>query len=63
MLFTEPRVAARKLRLGYFVDFEHQQRADLGYGGQAPWLVALAKRPPQRRPPTTIPTPPTPPSR
>jgi len=63
MLFTEPRVVAKKHRLGLFADFVHQQRADLAYGGQAPLLSALARRPPEQRPASTIPTPPTPPSR
>lgn len=63
MLFTEPRVVAKKQRLGLFVDFGQQQQADLNYGGQAPLLRALARKPPERRPDSTIPTPPSPPSR
>ena len=63
MLFTEPRVAAAQQRLGFFADFKHQQRADLGYGGQEPLLLNVIKRPPERRPPTTIPNPQTPPTR
>ncbi|MBN2359961.1 MAG: hypothetical protein JXR83_10955 [Deltaproteobacteria bacterium] len=63
MLFTEPPVIAKKNRLGFFVDFAQQQRTDLDYGGQAPLLRVIAKKPPEHRPPATVPAPPTPPTR
>ena len=63
MLYTEPDVEAVRLKLGRFDNYEHQQRADLDYGGQGVWLRRLAQRPPEQRSDETIPAPPTPPSR
>jgi hypothetical protein len=63
MLYTEPVVEAVRLKLGFFDNYEHQQRADLSYGGQDAWLRRLAERQPEARPDGTIPAPPTPPTR
>jgi len=63
MLYTEPEVQAGKHKLGRFRDYPHQEHADLEYGGQGDRLRALKRKPPETRPPSTIPAPPTPPTR